>query len=121
VDGCYWHGCPDHHTRLAANAGCWSDQIPGNFAPDQNTDAHLTETGRTALRLWGHEIPRQRTMLLINQFLKLWGERASATGQDRLLGRRMESKPEPMSCQLEITQSVCRSALRPDPGWMPTT
>ena len=30
VDGCYWHGCPEHHTQPATNAEYWADKIAGN-------------------------------------------------------------------------------------------
>ena len=55
VDGCYWHGCPEHHTQPATNSEYWSNKITGNIARDQDTDAHLQEAGWTVLRFWEHE------------------------------------------------------------------
>ncbi|WP_420620795.1 very short patch repair endonuclease [Candidatus Poriferisocius sp.] len=57
VDGCYWHGCPEHHTQPATNPEYWSAKITGNIARDQDTDAHLQEAGWTVLRFWEHENP----------------------------------------------------------------
>ena len=57
VDGCYWHGCPEHHTQPATNPEYWSAKITGNIARDQDTDAHLQEAGWTVLRFWEHEDP----------------------------------------------------------------
>ena len=57
VDGCYWHGCPEHHTQPSTNPEYWSDKITGNIARDQDTDAHLSEAGWTVLRFWEHEDP----------------------------------------------------------------
>ena len=57
VDGCYWHGCPQHHTQPAANREYWSDKIKGNIARDADTNARLREAGWTVLRFWEHEDP----------------------------------------------------------------
>ncbi len=57
VDGCYWHGCPEHHTQPATNHRYWSDKITGNVARDQDTTARLAEAGWTVLRFWEHEDP----------------------------------------------------------------
>ena len=57
VDGCYWHGCPEHHTQPATNPEYWSAKITGNIARDQDTDAHLQKAGWTVLRFWEHEDP----------------------------------------------------------------
>ena len=57
VDGCFWHGCPDHHTQPVANAEYWSAKINGNMDRDRDTDARLAEAGWTVLRFWEHEDP----------------------------------------------------------------
>src|ERR1700743_2121048 len=33
VDGCFWHGCPEHHTHPKVNADYWKDKIARNKAP----------------------------------------------------------------------------------------
>ena len=30
LDGCFWHGCPIHHTVAATNAGFWADKVETN-------------------------------------------------------------------------------------------
>src|SRR4051812_383393 len=30
IDGCYWHGCPEHGTAAKTNAAYWSSKISGN-------------------------------------------------------------------------------------------
>ncbi|WSR70958.1 very short patch repair endonuclease [Streptomyces sp. NBC_01197] len=57
VDGCYWHGCPDHYISPKTNPGYWSDKIARNMARDRDTDHQLTEAGWTVLRFWEHESP----------------------------------------------------------------
>lgn len=55
MDGCYWHGCPDHGTRPRTNASYWGSKIEGNMARDRDTDERLTEAGWTVLRYWEHQ------------------------------------------------------------------
>ena len=57
VDGCFWHGCPDHATWPKANAEFWREKIEGNRARDRDTDAKLRDAGWTVVRIWEHEDP----------------------------------------------------------------
>jgi DNA mismatch endonuclease (patch repair protein) len=43
LDGCFWHGCPVHHTVAAANASFWAEKVSTNRARDSDTDAKLAE------------------------------------------------------------------------------
>jgi len=55
VDGCFWHGCPEHGTSPKANAEWWSEKLARNVARDADTDEYLTSQGWTVLRFWEHE------------------------------------------------------------------
>ena len=55
IDGCFWHGCPDHYMQPHSNAGYWVPKIEGNRRRDADTDARLEEAGWAAFRLWEHE------------------------------------------------------------------
>jgi DNA mismatch endonuclease, patch repair protein len=55
VDGCYWHGCPEHYTVPRTNTSYWSEKIARNRARDAQVDADLRAAGWTALRIWEHE------------------------------------------------------------------
>ncbi|WP_232074795.1 very short patch repair endonuclease [Phytohabitans suffuscus] len=57
VDGCYWHGCPDHHRPSRQNSEFWLDKIAGNRARDQETNQALVEAGWRVVRIWEHEDP----------------------------------------------------------------
>ncbi len=57
VDGCYWHGCPDHHTKPATNVQYWANKIARNIERDSETTAYLQQAGWTVLRFWEHEDP----------------------------------------------------------------
>ncbi|GAA1283396.1 hypothetical protein GCM10009634_30220 [Saccharothrix xinjiangensis] len=57
VDGCFWHGCPEHGTWPKRNGEFWRAKIEGNRARDANTDRVLDEAGWLAVRVWEHEDP----------------------------------------------------------------
>ncbi|WP_328741878.1 very short patch repair endonuclease [Flavimobilis rhizosphaerae] len=57
VDGCFWHGCPEHGTQPHANAGWWATKLAANAARDRDTDRLLTDAGWTVVRVWEHEDP----------------------------------------------------------------
>ncbi len=59
IDGCFWHGCPQHATQPKANADWWRNKLDRNMARDRETTAHLVAEGWTVLRFWEHEAPEQ--------------------------------------------------------------
>lgn len=62
VDGCFWHGCPEHVTWPRRNAEFWRAKIEGNRARDRDTDARLAELGWLSLRVWEHESPDEAAL-----------------------------------------------------------
>ncbi|WP_306324880.1 very short patch repair endonuclease [Streptomyces venezuelae] len=57
LDGCFWHGCPQHATQPKANAAWWRAKLDKNMARDRETTQHLEARGWTVLRFWEHEAP----------------------------------------------------------------
>jgi DNA mismatch endonuclease, patch repair protein len=57
IDGCWWHGCPEHYQPAKTNGEFWSSKIDGNIRRDRETDAALTAAQWLALRFWEHEEP----------------------------------------------------------------
>jgi DNA mismatch endonuclease (patch repair protein) len=55
VDGCFWHGCPEHATWPKNNAEFWRLKIETNRKRDADTDARLHAAGWLAVRVWEHE------------------------------------------------------------------
>lgn len=55
LDGCFWHGCPEHGTSPKNNGAWWRDKIDANIARDRDTDARLAADGWSVLRVWEHE------------------------------------------------------------------
>lgn len=54
VDGCFWHGCPEHGNLPATNQEWWIQKLGANNARDKDTDRILKSAGWTVLRLWEH-------------------------------------------------------------------
>jgi DNA mismatch endonuclease (patch repair protein) len=58
VDGCFWHGCPDHGRRAhRVNGWYWPEKIARNQQRDADTDARLEHAGWSVVRVWEHEEP----------------------------------------------------------------
>jgi len=55
VDGCFWHGCPEHHSPPTTHYSWWKVKIGKNRARDEETDRILAECGWTTVRIWEHE------------------------------------------------------------------
>ena len=57
IDGCYWHGCPEHATSPKNNAAWWRQKLDANIERDRRSDAELQARGWRVLRFWEHEDP----------------------------------------------------------------
>lgn len=56
VDGCFWHGCPDHYTRPRSGRKFWDKKLRDNVRRDKRQTQCLIDQGWTAVRLWEHEV-----------------------------------------------------------------
>jgi DNA mismatch endonuclease (patch repair protein) len=57
IDGCFWHGCPEHGTSPKANRAWWADKIATNRARDADVNTQLEGLGWMVVRAWEHEDP----------------------------------------------------------------
>lgn len=58
VDGCFWHGCPQHATWPKQNADFWRAKIEANMTRDNDTAERLRAESWKVIRVWAHEGPR---------------------------------------------------------------
>ena len=58
VDGCYWHGCPEHGQIPKTNTSFWKNKIEKNMARDIWVNQSLDSMGWHVLRFWEHEIKK---------------------------------------------------------------
>lgn len=73
LDGCFWHGCPQHATSPKSNAEWWRAKLDKNMARDVETTEYLEQEGWTVLRFWEHE-PAEDVALRIRAVAKGQGK-----------------------------------------------
>jgi DNA mismatch endonuclease (patch repair protein) len=59
VDGCFWHGCPQHASWPKQNDAWWREKIERNRERDADTDRRLRDAGWCVVRVWEHEAPEE--------------------------------------------------------------
>jgi len=85
VDGCFWHGCPQHATTPKANRRWWTKKLADNRRRDAATDDLLRREGWTVLRFWEHSVPSESSAQISN-FIELVAARTQAENLSRILG-----------------------------------
>lgn len=55
VDGCFWHGCPEHQVIPRSNRDYWVPKLRRNIDRDRGVDEVLTDAGWQVIRIWEHE------------------------------------------------------------------
>ena len=79
IDGCYWHGCPDHYTAPVANGEFWAAKVARNRERDAETTAELTSRSWTVLRFWEHKSAQDIADIVVDSVRKKQdGESGSA-------------------------------------------
>jgi DNA mismatch endonuclease (patch repair protein) len=62
VDGCFWHGCPEHGVSPTTNHSYWQAKLGGNVDRDRRNDAALADAGWTVVRIWEHADAREAAL-----------------------------------------------------------
>jgi DNA mismatch endonuclease (patch repair protein) len=70
LDGCFWHGCPEHHTKSATNADYWAEKVRRNRERDAETDALFEAEGWLVIRVWEHEAPQEAATKIAHEVTK---------------------------------------------------
>lgn len=60
VDGCFWHGCPEHCRLPGERRHYWEAKIQGNSARDARNTKFLRAAGWTVMRIWEHELTDEK-------------------------------------------------------------
>jgi DNA mismatch endonuclease (patch repair protein) len=55
IDGCFWHGCPEHYVRPRTQEAFWCEKLRANFERDRRQTRALLDHGWSVLRFWEHE------------------------------------------------------------------
>jgi DNA mismatch endonuclease, patch repair protein len=80
VDGCFWHACPEHGTKPAANTWYWDPKLRRNVERDRAADAALAAAGWEVVRVWEH-VPLEAAVTAVIEALA----RSRSAGQAGLV------------------------------------
>jgi DNA mismatch endonuclease (patch repair protein) len=64
VDGCFWHGCPQHASVPQANRAFWEQKLDRNQERDVEQTAALKSSDWAVVRLWEHQSVQEMVMLV---------------------------------------------------------
>lgn len=56
VDGCFWHGCPEHYVRPRSSSQFWATKLSENVRRDVEQTRRLEKLGWRVCRVWEHEV-----------------------------------------------------------------
>ena len=56
VDGCFWHGCPEHYVRPRTSNPFWDSKLRENVDRDRRQTLRLIDQGWRVMRVWEHEV-----------------------------------------------------------------
>ncbi len=59
VDGCQWHGCPEHYVRPRTREEFWGSKLAENVQRDRRQTLTLEAAGWQVCRFWEHEVATQ--------------------------------------------------------------
>lgn len=80
VDGCFWHGCPEHSVPAKHNGAWWAQKLQSNRRRDDETTEVLRADGWEVLRVWEHEAPED----VVSEVQALVQARDAGRGRARL-------------------------------------
>lgn len=60
IDGCFWHKCPSCFVKPGTNKKFWKEKIDSNVKRDKTVTAELRGSGWKVLRIWEHELSREK-------------------------------------------------------------
>lgn len=83
IDGCFWHGCPEHGTQPKNNSSWWSEKFQANQRRDADTNRLLRNVGWTVLRVWEHENPHDVAAQVQSYLMTAAEQNDPATGRAR--------------------------------------
>lgn len=80
IDGCFWHGCPEHGQIPKAHNKWWAEKIIENQTRDKRVTEILEHGGWTVLRFWTHEEPGDMARTIMNTLNGIKANTSSGQG-----------------------------------------
>jgi DNA mismatch endonuclease, patch repair protein len=85
VDGCFWHGCPQHRTTPRANRRFWLEKIAANRRRDARSARRIRSAGWTVIRVWEHETSQRAGRRIAERLASCYDRTSGARGFRRLV------------------------------------
>ena len=106
VDGCFWHGCPQHGSKPAVNVWYWEPKLRRNNERDRAADAALAAAGWAVVRVWEHEPLEAAVTSVLAALTQASGRPLRRTKQrvDRQPGNRQPSERRPPDNESAVMQ-----------------
>jgi DNA mismatch endonuclease (patch repair protein) len=70
VDGCFWHGCPEHYRPSTQRAAFWERKVQQNMDRDLDTNRILESRGWLVIRVWEHTDPEEAAAAIAHQVMQ---------------------------------------------------
>jgi DNA mismatch endonuclease (patch repair protein) len=83
VDGCYWHGCPQHFAVPKQNAAWWAEKITDNRNRDARRTLQLEGHGWLVVRVWEHDLVGETSPILATRIANIVRQRRNDAGESR--------------------------------------
>lgn len=77
IDGCFWHGCPEHANIPGTHREYWRPKLARNIERDRETTAMLQAEGWRVLRIWEHTEPSEALALILSAIDQLKADRSA--------------------------------------------
>lgn len=84
VDGCFWHGCPEHGNTPKVNTAYWGPKLERNRQRDRRVTRELQADGWLVIRIWEHEALDEAVRLIVEVKSAKSARRAPAGSYDRI-------------------------------------
>ncbi len=92
IDGCQWHGCPDHYVFPRTRRDFWGAKLAENVARDRRQTLALEAQDWRVVRAWEHEVFTVLDGVVDAVAAALAGEAPTSAGAFRVV--RVEPLPE---------------------------
>jgi len=72
VDGCFWHGCPQHCRKPKTNTEYWLPKLERNKHRDRRNRLKIRRAGWRVIRIWEHDLKNPaKTLRVIKKALEV--------------------------------------------------
>ena len=85
IDGCFWHGCPEHYVPPRSRRDFWEEKLRTNVDRDRQQTKVLEEAEWTVLRFWECQVHDQLGRVVGKIQRALEGQRPRRTSQMRVV------------------------------------